>query len=145
MAMVQLRRIARPWSDRNSWTLLIGVLALWVFARILVPGPDATHLPGAWLPSCPLRATTGIPCPFCGITTGCAWVAHGRIADAWRSNILSPILMMASSGVGLYVLVFRLIAGRVVDFGFSQESRQRLWIALGAMATASWVVNLSRL
>ncbi len=72
-------------------------------------------------------------------------MAHGHIADAWRSNILSPFLMMASLGLGLYVLVFRLAAGRVLDFAPGLKLRRRLWIAFGMMAAASWAVNLFRM
>jgi len=141
---VQTRRIARPWRNGESWTLLLGVLALWAFARILFPGTDGARLPGAWLPPCPLRATTGIPCPFCGVTTGTAWMARGDIAGAWRSNILSPFLMTASLALGAYVLVFRMIAGYALVIEPGRKARRCLWIAAGAAAAASWVVNLLR-
>ncbi len=138
--MAKFRLIPLPWKNWDSWTLLIGVFGLWAFTRLLVPGPDGARLPGIWLPSCPFRSIAGIPCPFCGITTGSAWMAHGNIVEAWRSNILSPLLMLSSLGIGAYVLFFRMIAGR--EFIFVQNARRRLWLAAATLIAASWIVNL---
>ena len=35
---------------------------------------------------CPLRAFTGIPCPFCGMTRGVIDVVHGNLVDAFLHN-----------------------------------------------------------
>ncbi len=143
--MIAVRRMVRPLKNWNSWTLLVFVVALWGFARLIIPGPGGAYLPGLWLPSCPLRTLTGIPCPFCGITTGCAWMARGNIVDAWRCSILSPAVMAASLVLGLYVLFFRLIAGRSLVLSHGSQMRRVFWVATGAAIAASWMINLLRI
>ncbi len=139
--MLHVRQIPNPSKNWKSWTLLAGILALWAFACLLVPEASGARLPGLWLPSCPLRTMTGIPCPFCGITTGCAWLAHGNIVAAWRSNILSPLLMLASLPFAAYVAGFRLVAGREIVLRL--PAGVRLTVA-AALAVVSWIVNLFR-
>ena len=141
--MIGIRRIVRPLRDWNSWTLLAGIAALWGFARLIIPAPGEAYLPGLWLPSCPLRTITGIPCPFCGITTGCAWIARGNFVEAWRCSILSPVVMGASLALGGYVLIFRLIGGCTIELG--NGIRRLIWIVAGVAVGASWMVNLLRI
>jgi hypothetical protein len=38
---------------------------------------------------CPLRAATGVPCPFCGMTTGTVAVLQGNIVAALAANPFS--------------------------------------------------------
>ncbi len=35
---------------------------------------------------CPLRTTTGIPCPFCGMTRAVVATVHGHLAESLRYN-----------------------------------------------------------
>lgn len=35
---------------------------------------------------CPLRATTGVPCPFCGLTRACIAGVHGHITKSLSYN-----------------------------------------------------------
>jgi hypothetical protein len=51
---------------------MLGVAALWP----LLPA----HPPGV----CPLRTTTGIPCPLCGMTRAVVEAVHGDIAASLR-------------------------------------------------------------
>lgn len=101
-------------------------------------------LPGVWLPSCPLHTLTGIPCPFCGITTGCAWLARGHWQEAWQSNILSPILMMATLVLGTYALAIRMVGARTVNLNVGATAQRTFWFLAGAAAGASWIINLHR-
>jgi hypothetical protein len=142
---VRIGRIPYRWKDATSWMLISGVIGLWLAARILTPAAGGAKLRGVWLPSCPLRALTGIPCPLCGITTGCAWLAHGDLSHAWRSNILSPLLMFTSVGLGIYVIAVRMAAGRVIHLDSWERSRKALWILACCAVVASWIVNLCRL
>jgi hypothetical protein len=38
---------------------------------------------------CPLRAATGVPCPFCGMTTGTVAVLQGNVGAALAANPFS--------------------------------------------------------
>jgi hypothetical protein len=50
---------------------------------------------------CPLRAATGIPCPFCGMTRGVIEAVHGRFVDAFLYN--PGALMIVALAVALLV------------------------------------------
>ena len=45
-------------------------------------------------PLCPLRRTTGVPCPLCGMTTGVTALSRGNVADAVAANPLAPVLVL---------------------------------------------------
>ena len=49
-------------------------------------------LPHPFLP-CPLRATTGVPCPLCGVTRAVVEAAHGHLAASLRYNPLGIVLV----------------------------------------------------
>jgi hypothetical protein len=54
----------------------------------LLPGHDAV--------TCPLRATTGAPCPFCGMTRGVGRALRGDLAGAALLNPGSVLLVVAA-------------------------------------------------
>jgi hypothetical protein len=45
-------------------------------------------------PLCPLRRTTGVPCPLCGMTTGLNALARGDMPAAFAANPLAPALVL---------------------------------------------------
>ena len=59
---------------RLAATGLVGAAVVWPLMPV--------HPPLA----CPLRATTGIPCPLCGMTRACVAVAHADVGAALRYN-----------------------------------------------------------
>jgi hypothetical protein len=68
-------------------------LALWAAGAAGLAGIAATDLALADLVAsgptlCPLRATTGLDCPFCGMTRGLAALASGRPLAAAGHNLL---------------------------------------------------------
>ena len=48
-----------------------------------------------WPPRCLLRAATGVPCPFCGMTTGVLATLHGDLGTAFAANPAAPVLVVA--------------------------------------------------
>jgi hypothetical protein len=126
------------------WLALAGIVGLWIMVAFQVPAASGATLPGITLPACPLRSLTGLRCPFCGLTTGCAWMAHGHFIAAWNSNILSPWLMLGTLAAAFYLVVLRLGAGYKITLTVSKE--WAAWIPrLGAgCLVLSWIVNLLR-
>ena len=51
------------------------------------------HVPGRPATVCPLRALTGVPCPFCGGTTAAAHVGHLDLLGAFRAN---PVVVVGA-------------------------------------------------
>jgi hypothetical protein len=67
---------------------LIGVALVW---------PSLPVHPGI---ACPLRSTTGIPCPFCGMTRSVVAAAHGHVLQSLSFNPLG-IAVLALAVVAL--------------------------------------------
>lgn len=57
---------------------------------------------------CPLRAVTGVPCPFCGMSTSTLAAARGDIVGSVAANPAGPILLAAVALAWVPGLVGRL-------------------------------------
>lgn len=62
-------------------------------------------VPVEFVPPCPLRTVTGIPCPMCGMTRGVTALVHGDFARA--------LLMNPASYVAVALAVLLLVQWRV--------------------------------
>ena len=115
-------------------------------AAALVPAAmayPAVHAATGFGPVCPLRETTGVPCPFCGGTTAATALADGRLSDALAANPFVPALAVALGGVLLLVLARAL--GRAAPPRSWPRDRQRTGaLVAGALVTASWLFQLVR-
>jgi len=49
----------------------------------------------AWLPGCPLRAVTGVPCPGCGMTRALLLLVQLRFEAAWVAHPAAPGVVAA--------------------------------------------------
>jgi hypothetical protein len=113
---------ATPLELRNGRNLriaaagLIGAAAAWPF----VPG----H-PGI---VCPLRATTGIPCPLCGMTRACVAAVHGHLTTSLAFNPAGILVVLAA----VVALVRPQLLTRI---------RVPIWLAAVAFGTL-WIWNV---
>jgi hypothetical protein len=82
-----------------------------------------------------------LPCPFCGLTTGSAWMVRGEIRQAFRSNILAPALGIGLVVSTVYILVCRIFLGIALEIG---PQRRMLWLLAGMLVALSWAANLYR-
>ena len=48
-----------------------------------------------WPPRCLLRAAVGVPCPFCGMTTGVLATLRGDASAAFAANPAAPLVALA--------------------------------------------------
>jgi len=93
---------------------MIAVAAVWPFLPL--------HPPGV----CPLRTTTGIPCPFCGMTRAVVAAVHGNFADSLRFNPLGIAILLAAIAVlvrpqllRIRIPVWPLVIGGALLWGYN--------------------------
>lgn len=112
-------RISLARRDQHRWLTLLGVLALAIAAAMAIFG-----LPPVDLHS-PLHKT-GIMDPFCGGTRAARYTAQGNLAEAWRYNPLS-ILVVYGAGLAILRAAAGLLGRRWVTFTVNWTPRRRRW------------------
>lgn len=88
---------------------------------------------------CPMRALTGVPCPFCGMSTSTLAAVRGDVVGSIAANPAGPVLL----AVVALAFVPRLVSGPHVGGAFSRwEPRLRFapWAALPLL----WLWQLAR-
>lgn len=75
----------------------------WVGGAMLAAAAVLPALPGNPGLPCPLRTLTGIPCPFCGMTTSVEATVHFRLGDAFAANPAGIALVV----VAIVLLIVR--------------------------------------
>lgn len=88
-------RTRSGWGAGSSLALLLGLMLLARFALHF-------QLP---LPSCPLLATTGVPCPLCGSTRAFASMSRFDFTEALRLNPLVSLITCCAVVTWLLVLL----------------------------------------
>ena len=108
------RRTSGPSLGLASRMLALSValtcLTVLIVAALATPNPSGvgTHASALRLQPCHFLASTGLPCPGCGMTTSFAWFARGNVA---ASVFVQPmgtalaVLAAATVWVGLYMAV----------------------------------------
>jgi hypothetical protein len=104
--------------------------------------PVVSRGTGLGLP-CPLRLFTGVPCPFCGMTTAATSLAGQEPAAALAANPF--VLVLAGFTAAMAVLIGARALGLAPGPAPWSPARQRAaWSALALMAAASWLFQLHR-
>jgi hypothetical protein len=97
---------------------------------------------GLGLP-CPLRTVTGVPCPFCGMTTAATGLAAGDLGAAVAANPF--VLALAGFTLVMAVLMAARAAGWLTPPAQwpAARRRQSYWV-VGLLAALSWAFQLHR-
>ena len=81
---------------------------------------------------CPLRMLTGYPCATCGMTHAFVFLAHGRVADAFRWSPLGALLACGAWAFAALDLL-RVVAGWPMPFLAPRTAARWLWIGVAAV------------
>jgi len=94
------------------------------------------HLAGRPTTLCPLRALTGVPCPFCGGTTAAVKLGHFDLLGALRAN---PFIVLGAVVIAATPAVFTFRSARTVARWRAFSPRTiRVAIAVAVVCSEVW-------
>lgn len=100
------------------------------------------HTGGHGLP-CPLRTLTGVPCPFCGLTTATVALTHGEWATAAKTSPLACLVAILAVATAP-VLVARAFGFAPLPRRVGDLTRRRISRVMIVIVALSWLFQLRR-
>ncbi len=116
---------------------------LWGWVLLASAGGALLALASGSLPEvltvCPLKLSTGVPCPTCGATRAVLSLLRGELGLAFRLHPLIPLVVTA---LGLYVPYALVVSmGKLPRLRVTPSPQEALAIrgAIGVVLAATWV------
>ena len=119
---------------RDRWTalLLVGIAGLQV-------GLVALGLPG-WI--CPIKATLGVPCPGCGLSTAMVLLLRGEWRAALATHAFAPVFLLGFALLVVVSLLPERLRQPVVRWIGTVEQRTGIVLLLLLSLVAYWGFRL---
>ena len=93
--------------ERRSAAILLGGLTAVLIASVFYT-PSEVRADGQYFTLCAFKILTSLPCPGCGLTHSFCALGSGRLSEAFRFNLLGPLLFLCVVLVWLRSLSFLL-------------------------------------
>ncbi len=121
----------------------LALLGMLVFAMWLTPDPRGfgTH-EQLGLPPCLLRYYTGVPCPFCGMTTAFSLMAHGRVQESFVIQPAGAFAFLCAA-ILAPVLIALALAGRKIPAALDESVTRAVTGAGFVVVIGAWLYTLS--
>jgi hypothetical protein len=137
--IVLWHRLDAPILGRLYALILAGIALGILFAAVRI-APSRDHLGThrqLGLPPCGFLATTGFPCPTCGMTTAFAFLIRGQLGEALRSSVFGSALAVATAVAALIALNCAAV-GRYPNLNWYRIDAVKLVYALALFLVLSW-------
>lgn len=123
-----MRRV--PWIALG---LLIAIPLGWAALQL--------HLQGLlWVPPCPFKAITGLPCASCGLTRCATALVQGRWGEAFHWHPVGTLGLLLLPILGI-LDGWRVLRG--ADYPTLPENNWARWAMVGVL-TGTWLLQVAR-
>lgn len=139
--------LRRSWVRGSLVGMALALCGVFAVAGWLNPYNDdgsprrmATHRQMG-LPPCTFYATSGLPCPSCGMTTSFALLMHGDVANSLRANAVGTLL----AGFGLLLIPWCLasaVCRRTLFIRSAERTLTFVVLVFFSLMLARWVMVL---
>jgi len=122
------------------YALLLASIAIGILAVAAHVSPSRDHLGShrqLGLPPCGFLATTGFPCPTCGMTTAYAFLIRGQVGEALYSSVFGVALAVATAAAALLALNCT-VTGRYPNLNWYRVDAVKLVYAMALLLVLSW-------
>lgn len=76
--------------------------------------------------TCPFYRITGVPCPFCKMTSSWSQIMHGQPITGFKTNPLGALLLLFAAGPFIYLIIALLF--RRPKCALPKKVGQKRWI-----------------
>jgi len=122
---------------RRYWPAISGSLLIAAYCGLCLFVCYLGELTGIAFSTCPLKITTGLPCPFCGGTHAALALLQGNLRGAFLLNPLAAGFFLLGPPVAAsYYLLLQNKRGKI-------RMPRLLWALFAAAILANWAYLIS--
>ena len=128
----------------SNGVFALSAMAVLGIAAALPPDPTGmgTHT-RLGLPGCTMLKYTGLPCPFCGMTTSFAHFAHGDPVSSFVAQPMGSVLFLVTL-VGAAFFAWRVFTSHAESADtFVQRVPLWAWLTGAGMLLAGWAYKIA--